>query len=70
MSHLHTTVTLERLVAVAADLASEEGENYEYDRALQELIADTGLLPDEAYDDGMDTARPYVANLINQKRKV
>lgn len=31
------------LIEIAAHLASEDGENIEYDRALSELIADTFL---------------------------
>lgn len=53
----------------AADLASEDGENPEYDRALCELIVDTfgsdlRDLDPHIMDDGMETARPWVADRI------
>lgn len=42
------------LIETAASLASEQGENPEYDRALVELIAN--LMPDDA--------RQYIAGLV------
>ena len=36
---LAETIALERLVAAAKSLASDDGENAEYDRALVELVA-------------------------------
>jgi hypothetical protein len=35
-----STVTTERVVQVAADLMSEDGENPEYDRACVEIVRD------------------------------
>lgn len=66
--------SLSTALDAAANLVSEEGENPEYDRALAELIVDT-FGPDlrdidqSIFDDGMETARPYVANLIRMRRR-
>lgn len=63
------SASLHQALTAAAGLASEEGENPEYDRALAEVIVDTfGAdirdLDPSAFDDGMDTARPWVTSRI------
>lgn len=49
-----------RLLSTAKGLASEDGENPEYDRALVELCVDTlGVAGD-------DQARAFVTHLVTQ----
>lgn len=54
-------ISIATILDVAADLASDQGENPEYDRALVELVSN--LLPG-----GTEGNREAVAALISKKR--
>lgn len=61
---MRKNATYELAIAVAADLRSEQGENYEYDRALCEVISDMFGVGGEG---GMDDGRAIVAQAAGIK---
>lgn len=66
------SASLSQALDAAALLVTEDGTNPEYDRALAELIVDTfGAdlrdLDPSIFDDGMDTARPWVLRNIRAR---
>lgn len=56
---LEKTVTIDKLLDIAGELASEHSENGEYDRALTEMVVDAANLSMESRD--------YVQSLIRER---